>query len=199
MMDALKKSFQGFDPNDLDFSQAGNWPIGVKVICYILTFVIIVVGGWHLYAIDKREQLQREIRSEADLKRKYEGKSFQVSNLEALKKQMADVAEQFAELKRQLPTEKEVPGLLDDITNLGTDNGLDIDSIALAEEQKKEFYIELPINISVKGSYHQMGQFVSGIAALPRIVTLHDYTITPLPEGVSMKISAKTYRYDESN
>ena len=114
-----------------------------------------------------------------------------------LGKQMADVEERFAELTKQLPTEKEVPGLLDDITNLGTDSGLQIGLIALAAEAKREFYIELPINIRVKGSYHQLGGFVSGIAALDRIVTLHDYSISPTGGEVAMNIQAKTYRYNE--
>jgi type IV pilus assembly protein PilO len=121
-----------------------------------------------------------------------------VANLAALRKQMEDVEGKFEELKKQLPTEKEVPGLLDDITNLGTDSGLDIGSINLAAESKKEFYIELPININVSGSYHQLGQFVSGIAGLSRIVTLHDYSISPSGNKVSMQISAKTYRYDDT-
>ena len=105
--------------------------------------------------------------------------------------------ERFAELTKQLPTEKEVPGLLDDITNLGRESGLSIGLIALAPEVKKEFYIELPIDIRVGGSYHQMGAFVSGIAALDRIVTLHDYSISPSGNGVSMNIRVKTYRYNE--
>jgi type IV pilus assembly protein PilO len=142
--------------------------------------------------------LKKEIAKESGLKAVYEEKAFQVANLAALRKQMEDVEDKFTELKKQLPTEKEVPGLLDDITNLGTDSGLDIGSIKLTAESKKEFYIELPININVSGSYHQLGQFVSGIAGLPRIVTLHDYTIKPSGTTVSMQISAKTYRYDET-
>ncbi len=197
-MDAIKQAFKGFDINDLDLSTSGNWPIGVKVISYLIVIALIVAAGWHFYAVDKQAQLHKEVKKEKGLKSVYKEKAFQVSNLDALRKQMEDVEERFAELKKQLPTEKEVPGLLDDITNLGTDSGLDIGSIALASEKKKEFYIELPININVAGSYHQMGQFVSGIAALPRIVTLHDYSISPSAGGVNMRIHAKTYRYDET-
>ena len=197
-MEAIKQAFKGFDVNDLDLSTSGNWPIGVKIISYLIVMALIIAAGWHFYAVDKQGQLHREVQKESGLKSVYEEKAFQVSNLDALRKQMEDVEERFAELKKQLPTEKEVPGLLDDITNLGTDSGLDIGSIALASEKKKEFYIELPININVAGSYHQMGQFVSGIAALPRIVTLHDYNISPAAGGVNMQIHAKTYRYDET-
>lgn len=197
-MDALKNAFKGFDPNNLDFSTSGNWPIGVKFICYILVICAIVAAGWHFYATDKQNSMKKEISKEKGLKAVYQEKAFQVANLEALRKQMEDVEERFAELKKQLPTEKEVPGLLDDITLLGRDSGLEIGSIALQPERKKEFYIELPIQIIVSGSYHQLGQFVSGVAALSRIVTLHDYAISPASGKVTMNISAKTYRYDDS-
>ena len=197
-MSALKNAFKGFDPNDMDFSASGNWPIGVKIVCYLLVIGIIVAAGWHFYITDKQTGLKREIAKEPGLKSVYQEKAFQVANLAALRKQMEDVEGKFEELKKQLPTEKEVPGLLDDITNLGTDSGLDIGSINLAAESKKEFYIELPININVSGSYHQLGQFVSGIAGLSRIVTLHDYSISPSGNKVSMQISAKTYRYDDT-
>lgn len=196
-MDGLKKAFAGFDINDLDLSASGNWPIGVKVVCYILIAVLMLGLGWKFYILEKRELLKREVVKEANLKKVYQDKAFQVSRLDALRKQMADVEERFAELTKQLPTEKEVPGLLDDITNLGRESGLSIGLIALAPEVKKEFYIELPIDIRVGGSYHQMGAFVSGIAALDRIVTLHDYSISPSGSGVSMNIRAKTYRYNE--
>lgn len=195
-MDALKSAFRGFDPNNLDLSTSGNWPVGVKFICYLLIIIALVAAGWHFYVVDKQKGLKKEINKEQGLKDAFRQKAFQVANLEALRKQMEDVEERFSELKKQLPTEKEVPGLLDDITDLGTDSGLDIGSIKLASEKKGDFYIELPININVTGSYHQLGQFVSGIAAIPRIVTLHDYSISPGGEGVTMQISAKTYRYD---
>ncbi len=197
-MSALQNAFKGFDPNDMDFNAAGNWPIGVKIVCYLMVMIAIGAAGWHFYITDKQVALKKEIAKESGLKAVYEEKAFQVANLAALRKQMEDVEDKFTELKKQLPTEKEVPGLLDDITNLGTDSGLDIGSIKLAAESKKEFYIELPININVSGSYHQLGQFVSGIAGLPRIVTLHNYTIKPSGTTVSMQISAKTYRYDET-
>lgn len=197
-MEALKNAFRGFDLNDMDFANAGNWPIGAKVVSYLLLVILICAAGWHFYAADKRVGLQREVKKEVGLKNVYKEKSFQVANLDALRKQMADVEGKFAELLKQLPTEKEVPGLLDDITDLGKDSGLDIGSIALAAEYKNKFYIELPINISVKGSYHQLGQFVSGVAALSRIVTLHNYSISPAGNMLSMNIQAKTYRYDDT-
>ncbi len=197
-MDAFKNAFKGFDPNNMDFSTSGSWPVGVKFVCYLLLLLVIIAAGWHFYATDKQNAMKKEISKEKNLKAVYQEKAFQVANLEALRKQMEDVEERFSELKKQLPTEKEVPGLLDDITLLGRDSGLEIGSIALQPERKQEFYIELPIQINVSGSYHQLGQFVSGIASLSRIVTLHDYVITPNANKVTMDISAKTYRYDDT-
>ncbi|MGY8870196.1 MAG: type 4a pilus biogenesis protein PilO, partial [Pseudomonadales bacterium] len=90
-------------------------------------------------------------------------------------------------------------GLLEDISDIGRAAGLQIEQIALAGERKEKFYIELPINIEVEGTYHQMGQFVSGVAAIKRIVTLHDYPLKPTDDGLlKMGISAKTYRYDDT-
>lgn len=198
-MDALKDSFKGFDINDLDFANAGNWPIGVKIVSCILLCIAIGAAGMHFYVTDKQVALNREKAKEVELKRTYEAKAFQVANLDAMRKQMADVEERFSELLRQLPTAKEVPGLLDDITNLGKGSGLNLVNIALQAERKSQFYIELPIDITVSGSYHQLGQFVSGVAAISRIVTLHDYDIKPGTDGqLTMNISAKTYRYDDT-
>lgn len=197
---AFKQAFQGFDPNDLDFNQAGNWPIGVKVIIYVLVFAIVLGAGLQFLVKDKHEALQKEIAKEQDLKNEYQRKAFQVASLDALRKQMADVEERFAELLKQLPTDKEVPGLLEDITEIGQDAGLVFNLIALQPERKQQFYVELPIRIQVRGTYHQMGEFVSGVAAIRRIVTLHDFSLSPADANtLSMEISAKTYRYDDTN
>lgn len=200
MFSALKNSFRGFDINNLDFNTAGNWPIGVKVIFYLIILTAGCAAGYHFYIKDLVTKHEQEVRKEPELKRQYELKAFQVANLDALKKQMADVEEQFEELKKQLPTDTEVPGLLEDITEIGQNSGLSFDVISLAPEKKVKFYIELPINIQVKGSYHQLGEFVSGVAALPRIVTLHDFSISPVSQDgdLSMKIAARTYRYDDN-
>ena len=199
-LEGVKNAFRGFDPNDLDFNNAGSWPVGIKAIVYLLVFSVIVGGGVYFLIIDKKNAVEREIAEERDLKQEFESKAFQVANLDALRQQMADVQGRFAELLRQLPTDKEVPGLLEDITAIGKNAGLEIDTIALQSERQSRFYVELPINIQVAGTYHQMGEFVSGVAAIKRIVTLHDYSISPKGDGqLSMSISAKTYRYDDTN
>jgi len=196
---SFKNAFKGFDINNLDFATAGSWPVGAKVVTYMLLFSVIVAAGIHFYVTDKTNRLDREIRKETELKQVYERKAFEVANLDALREQMADVEGRFAEMLRQLPTQNEVPGLLDDITNIGRESGLEIKLIELQPEKQNNFLIELPINITVGGSYHQMGEFVSGVAAIPRIVTLHDYKIVPSDGGrLTMNISAKTYRYDDT-
>ncbi|UTW03143.1 type 4a pilus biogenesis protein PilO [Amphritea atlantica] len=197
-MDALKNSFKGFDADNLDISMAGNWPVGIKVIAYLLVFSLVVGAGVYFYITDKEKSLDREVRQESGLKQQVSVKMTQVASLDQLREQMKDVQGRFAELLKQLPTEKEVPGLLEDITEIGHSSGLDIQSIALGAERKNEIFIELPINIQVSGTYHQMGQFVSGVAAIPRIVTLHDYAIKPAGNQLNMTISAKTYRYDDT-
>ena len=107
---------------------------------------------------------------------------------------------QFGALLRQLPSDTEVPGLLEDITSTGIGAGLEFDSINLQPEIQREYYIELPIQISVRGSYHELGGFVSGVAGLPRIVTLHDFQIQPVGgDQLDMNILAKTYRYRDDS
>jgi type IV pilus assembly protein PilO len=197
-MNALKNAFKGFDVNNMDVNEAGNWPIGVKVIVYVLVFSALVGAAVYFYIHDQYIAVEREIAKEPPLRTEFKNKAFQVANLPALRKQMADVEGRFSELLTQLPTDKEVPGLLEDISDIGRGAGLVINSIALQPERKSKFYIELPINIDVAGSYHELGQFVSGVAAIDRIVTLHDFNVRPGSGNLSMTIQAKTYRYDDT-
>ena len=199
IQDALRE-LQDFDINDLDFENIGSWPIAVKVIVWVIVFFAILAGGYFYIIADVQAGLEKAKAQEHTLKQEFERKAYQAANLEAYRKQMVDMEESFGSLVKQLPTDTEVPGLLEDITNKGVDNGLDINSINLQPEVSKEFYIELPINVVVKGSYHDFGAFVSGISGLPRIVTLHDFAISKDKEGkgrLSMSIMAKTYRYKD--
>lgn len=191
------------DLRELDFSELnadniGSWPMPVKVMAWVFVFVAVVIAGYFYNISDMRTQLAQVESKELELKKEFEDKAFKAANLDALRKQMVEMEQSFGALVSQLPTDTEVPGLLEDITNKGLESGLEIKSIKLQPEQAKEFYVELPINIEVTGSYHDFGTFVSGIAALPRIVTLHDFKISsdPKNQGVlSMSIAAKTYRY----
>lgn len=194
------ESLKNFDVNDLDFNNAGSWPAPIKLIVLLLIFALILGGGYWFMIKDQYVALDRVEQEESSLKQQYEAKAFKVANLDAYRQQMAEMEESFGELLKQLPADTEVPGLLEDITNTGLGTGLSINSIALKPEVSREFYVELPIDISVKGTYHDMASFVSGVAALPRIVTLHDFNIKPAGKDgageLLMDISAKTYRYN---
>ncbi|GBO85927.1 MULTISPECIES: type 4a pilus biogenesis protein PilO [Marinobacter] len=197
LADSLK-SLNEFDINDLDVNNAGIWPAPIKAIVVLIVFALIGGGGYWFFVKDQYVQLERVEKTEQDLRKKYEEKAYQVANLEVFKAQMAEMEETFGALVRQLPSETEVPGLLEDITNTALGNGLALQEVALQPEQRRDFYSELPINIRVSGSYHELASFVSSVASLPRIVTLHDLTIKPTGgdgERLDMQVVARTYRY----
>lgn len=197
LADSLK-SLNEFDLSDLDFDNLGSWPLAVKVIVAILLFVLVVVGGYYYHIEALQKQLESREAEELDLRRDFEKKAFEAANLEAYKLQMVEMEESFGALVSQLPSDTEVPGLLEDITSKGELNGLAISTIDLLAEVPQEFYIELPIQIVAVGSYHDLGAFISGMAGLPRIVTLHDFNIKSPGSNTNMlqmNILAKTYRY----
>ncbi|SFM61312.1 type 4a pilus biogenesis protein PilO [Marinobacter zhejiangensis] len=197
LADSLK-SLNEFDINDLDINNAGIWPAPVKFIVILLIFGLILGGGYWFFVKDQFGRLERVQAEEQTLKQQYESKAYQVANLAVFKSQMAEMEETFAALVQQLPSDTEVPGLLEDITNTALGSGLSLQKVALQPEQKRDFYAELPINIQVVGTYHELASFVSSIAALPRIVTLHDLTIKPISgssEELGMSVVARTYRY----
>jgi type IV pilus assembly protein PilO len=196
----FQESLQSIDLNDLDFENIGAWPIAVKAIAWVLVFALVIFGGYKLIIADMQDSFDAIAVQEAQLKQEFETKAFEAANLEAYRKQMVEMEESFGALVGQLPSDTEVPGLLEDISNKGVSNGLDFRSIALKPEYAAEFYVELPIDILVQGTFHDMGAFVSGVAGLPRIVTLHDFTIAPDKDNASrllMTIVAKTYRYKD--
>ncbi len=188
-----------FDFNDINEGNIGAWPVLVRAALWLLAFVLVVTVGYFYLIADLRVELAVVEGKESQLRAEFERKAFKAAKLEPLKKQMAEMEESFGILLGQLPADTEVPGLLEDMTEKAVDNGLEIDSIKLQPERTQEFYIELPIAIEVEGSYHDLAAFVSGIASLPRIVTLHDYKISTDKElsRQKMSITAKTYRYKE--
>ena len=195
------KSLNEFDLGDLDFDNLGSWPLAIKILTGLLLFGLLVVGGYYYHIEGLQLQLQGKEKEESDLRRDFERKAFEAANLEAYKLQMVEMEESFGALVSQLPSDTEVPGLLEDITNKGELNGLAISTIDLLAEVPQEFYIELPISIVAVGSYHDLGAFISGMAGLPRIVTLHDFTIKSPGSNTNqlrMDITAKTYRYREA-
>ena len=187
--------------NNLDPENIGSWPISIKIFIWIITSIAAGFIVYYLVLSDSLLKLDRTVKEETKLMKTFEDKAFQAANLERLKKQMQEMENSFGALVKQLPEDTEVPGLLEDISQLGLDSGLEFDSIGLGDERVVEFYAELPIKIKVRGGYHAFGSFVSGVAALPRIVTLHDFEIQPAENSESgqlaMTITAKTYRYND--
>ena len=190
---------RNFDLGDLDVNNIGAWPTPVKAILLLLIFIAVIGGGYYVYLTDKQKALDLAASKESELRLDYEKKSFQAANLDAYWKQKEEMEATFGALLRQLPSDTEVPGLLEDITRAALDNELTIESIDLEAEKRTEFYVELPIDIVVEGDYHKIGAFVSGVANLSRIVTLHDFRIAPqkTAQNLKMTILAKTYRYLE--
>lgn len=195
------RSLREFDINDISLDNIGALPIPIKVILSLILFAAVIAGGYYYHVKNLQEQLLVVQGEETTLKQEFEQKAFEVANLDALRRQMVEMEESFGALVSQLPSDTEVPGLLEDITNKGLLNGLQISSIDLQPEISREFYVELPIAIVASGSYHDLGAFISGMASLPRIVTLHDFVILAQSEGgpvLNINITAKTYRYRES-
>ncbi|WP_341502238.1 type 4a pilus biogenesis protein PilO [Gallaecimonas sp. GXIMD4217] len=186
--------------NELELSEIGNWPAPAKAIFIALVCVLVTVGMYFAVIEQQWDELNRVQQEEQKLKKTFEAKQRLAANLEAYREQMEQLEMTLAQFLKQLPTEDETAGLLDDINFVGTASGLDFQVIEWSAPQEKEFYIELPINIQVSGDYHQLGTFVSDVAALPRIVTLHDFNIKTVSEGrLSMSLQAKTYKYKEGS
>lgn len=196
------ESLKKVDFADLDLNNLGSWPSPVKAIACLLLLILTLGLGYNFYLSDLQAKLERDRAEEVTLKEQFAGKAFQAANLDAYKDQMKEMEESFGTLLRQLPSDTEVPGLLEDITRTGLGSGLEFEEIKLQPEVVQQFYIELPIQISVVGAYHDLATFVSGVASLPRIVTLHDFEIKPVEEGntskLRMNVLAKTYRYNDA-
>jgi len=190
------------DLNDLDLENVGAWPAAARAIVAAMLFVLIVVLGYYYHIANLSDRLDASERKELELRREFERKAFEAQNLDAYKLQLQEMRDSFGALVSQLPSDTEVPGLLEDISSKGELNGLTIESINLLEEVREEFYVELPIAIEATGSYHNLGAFISGMAGLPRIVTLHDFDIEMSGDdssNLSMEITAKTYRYRDED
>jgi len=191
-----------FDVNDIDWENMGSWPIAGKAIFCSIIAASILVGGYFMMLEPMRQKLTREIKQETQLKKDFENKAFQVANLEEYKAQMIEMEQSFESILKQLPRDTEVPGLIDDISLAALNNGLDLKVINPQKQVSTEFYNELPIQIEVEGDYHELGAYVSSVASLPRIVTLHDFSISTKGKDtgkLSLKILAKTYRYNEED
>jgi type IV pilus assembly protein PilO len=192
---SVVEELRALDPRD-----PGRWPLGIRIGAVVIwslivTFVLGYVWVWQ----SKSPELDSAHAQEQALRGEFHVKHAKAINLEVYKTQLKDIERSFGALLRQLPGKTEVPNLLVDISQTGLAAGLQEKLFQPAPEQKKDFYAVLPIKIRLSGGYHQLAQFVSGIAALPRIVTLHDIEITPdnkdSYDQLNLDLTAKTYRY----
>jgi type IV pilus assembly protein PilO len=195
----LTQFFEQFE--GLEADNVGQWPKAAKITLAVFIAIVVFVLGYFLLISDKITTLDNYVAEEVTLKSQYKIKYHFAANLELFEQQMKEAEALFANQLRSLPESHETPGLLDDITFVGTTSGLKFVKLNWQPEITREIYIELPIDIEVVGSYHEFGNFVSKIAGLPRIVTLHgfDVDINNMENGLlGLKLQAKTYRYREA-
>jgi type IV pilus assembly protein PilO len=190
------------DLNELELNNIGEWPIAAKAV--LIVFLCVLIGfGWYYFVIsDQLKRLESVEAKETELRATFEQKQDKAANLEAYQQQLVEMRESFGAMLRQLPDKTEVAALLVDVSQTGLAAGLEFELFQPAGEQDKDFYAELPIRMRVNGRYHEFGRFISGLAALPRIVTIHDVKIasssgeegTP-GQRLTMEATVKTYRY----
>ncbi len=186
--------------NELDLSNIGVWPGPVKLVLVLLVCVLVGIGGYYLDIEEQLNRLSNIEKSEIELRRTFEVKQAKAANLDAYRKQLEEMKQSFGAMLRQLPNKTEVADLLVDVSQTGLAAGLEFELFKPAAEVPREFYAELPIQVKVTGQYHEFGDFISGLAALPRIVTIHDIRIKERKKDGSSKLlmleaTAKTYRY----
>ena len=186
--------------NELDVSNIGNWPVPVKIVLVLIVCILVGVGGYYLDIEEQMNHLSEVEKKESDLRRTFEIKQAKAANLDAYRKQLEEMKQSFGAMLRQLPNKTEVADLLVDVSQTGLAAGLEFELFKPEAEVPREFYAELPIKLKVTGQYHEFGDFISGLAALPRIVTIHDINIQERKQSsggklLTLEATAKTYRY----
>ena len=189
--------------NTLDANNYGGWPVSVKITVWIFILVGIMFLGYMLLVKPKMDEISNANAQEQNLLNEFRAKDSTLRNLQAYQRQLQEMEANFNQQLEQLPKETEIPGLVEDINVTGVNSGLKFKNILLEPEIQQEFFIEQPISMEAVGDYHAFGAFVSSIAALPRIVTLHDFTLTAAPNTekktdipqITYNVKAKTYRY----
>ena len=185
--------------NDLTLENIGEWPPLIKGVVVLVIVAAILGAGYYYHMKEVYLDLEKVEKEELALRQEFERKQAKAVNLEAYKAQLKEMEESFGAMLRQLPDKTEVAALLVDVSQTGLAAGLEFELFQPMPEVKKDFYAELPIKIRVVGDYHEFGEFVSGLAALPRIVTVHDVKISRQKDSdeLVMEATAKTYRYLE--
>ena len=208
--------------NDINIQEAGDWPIAGKAVLMVLVVAVVLGAGYYFLISDQLNQLDTVEREEQTLRQEFIEKQRVAANLEAFRSQLKQMETDLEVLLRQLPTGTEMPDLLENVSNTGKKNGLEFELFKPEAEQPRDFYAAKPITIKAKGSYHQFGAFVSGVAALPRIVTLEKATLTSattakgaksgssgssgssgkganVNEPLTIEATLQTYRYMDEN
>jgi type IV pilus assembly protein PilO len=193
-------SFEQLNELDVnDIKRIGTAPAIVKVIVIVLLCIIVAAAGYFLVTTPKLEELEKVEKEEKSLRKTFDEKAAKAANLDAYKQQLDEMRQSFGALLRQLPNKTEIETLLTDISQTGISSGLEIELFKPEGLIPKDFYAEYPIKLKVTGRYHQFAQFVSGVAALPRIVTLQNIQIKPADKDsavkLSMELTAVTYQY----
>jgi type IV pilus assembly protein PilO len=197
----LEQFFQQF--NTLDMNNYGGWPLSVKITCWIFVFLVVLALGYFVVIRGQLDDIANAQAQEQSLLNEFREKDSKLRNLQQYQAQLQEMEANFNQQLEQLPKETEIPSLVEDINLTGVNSGLKFKNIRLENEVKQEFFIEQPINIEATGDYHAFGAFVTGIAALPRIVTLHDFIVEAQQDSqkksdipvINYSIKAKTYRY----
>jgi type IV pilus assembly protein PilO len=190
------------DINELDLTNVARWPAAAKAVVILFVMGCVIFLGYWFHTKDQLVSLENVEKEEQELKTVFEKRAKLAVNLEAYEKQLEEMRESFGAMLRQLPNKTEVADLLVDVSQTGLASGLEFELFKPKAEVPREFYSELPISIKVTGDYHEFGDFVSGVAALPRIVTLHNVNISrkgAKSGDLVMNLTAKTYRYLEDD
>lgn len=192
------KSLNEIDLDELDLENVGSWPLAVKIIVCVIAASLVAFFTYSVLVSSEIEAYEQAQQKEQELRTTYRQKYDVASKLEIYRQQMVEMEEKFSQLLKRLPTSSETPGLIEDLSYIGTSSGLTFHKVEWMPEIEKEFYTELPIKIEVVGSYHDFGEFVSKVAELPRIISLHDFTINggDQQEQLEFSVVAKTYRYE---
>lgn len=191
---------KNFDLKNLDFNNAGAWPLSVKLTSCVLLVALLVGLTWYLFVTDRREQLAKLEGDEIKLRTEFEGKQGRAANLEPLKAQLGQMEVMLQQMLRQLPSKNEMADLIVDVSQTALASGIANELFKPGAEVPRDFYAEKPITLRMVGTYHQFGAFMSGVASLPRVVimTMHDISLTPRSgSGNQLVLSGtvKTYRY----
>jgi type IV pilus assembly protein PilO len=197
---SMKDSFEqlkDFNIEDVDIERIGVWPWPIKVFLCAILIGLIFTAAYFLSVKDLKINLVALQAQEQTLRTTFERRSFEAANLDAYKAQMEEMKVTFEALLSRLPAKTEIPGLLEDLAARANESGLNNINISFQPDVAAEYYIEVPITITAEGGYHDIGGFVSGVAGMPRIVTLHNFSVNSSKDNRALKmtISAKTYRY----